>query len=152
MRDEKYLEEFIKEKKIDAEVIKTDGDSGSSASAAETLGIAVENIAKTICIVADGEFMSVVLQGDKRINLERLRHVLGKNKIRLAHDEEIIKYTGFEKGGVPPVSYIGKFIVDSNLNPDQEVFCGGGSKNSVLRIKVNDIINLNKPMILNVSD
>lgn len=151
MKDESDLEKFIIEKGVDAKVIRTDGDSGSSASAAGALDVATGDIAKTICIVADGEFISVILRGDRRIDMERLKNLLGKRKVRLAHDEEIVRHTGFEKGGVPPISYDSRFIIDSNLDPDQEVFCGGGSEHSVLKIKVEDIITLDNPEILDVS-
>ena len=151
MNTESDLERFIKEHNIQAVVIKDIGNSGSSIAAAGTLSVDIGRIAKTICLLADGEFIGVILPGDRKIDLEKLKNTLGKNKIRLAHDDEIIAHTGFEKGGVPPISYKSKFIVDSSLDPKEEVFCGGGSRDSILRIKVEDIIRIDSPLILDIS-
>ena len=150
MKTEKDLEKFVRDNNIPAAVMKEVGESRSSSAAADTLKVGVERIAKTICLVADDEFVSVILPGDKRIDLEKLKTLLRKNRIRLAHDDEIIEHTGFEKGGVPPISYKSKFIVDSSLDPNEEVFCGGGSKESVLRIKAKDIITIDNPLISDV--
>jgi len=45
-----------------------------------------------------------------------------------------------------------KVIVDLETSKMEEVFAGGGDKNKLLEMKMEDLIKLNSPLIADVSE
>jgi len=78
------------------------GSTATSPMAAETLGVAVGQIAKSILLVGkDGRFCMLLAPGDRKISSAKLKAALGV-KTRMARPEETLAATGFETGGVCP--------------------------------------------------
>jgi prolyl-tRNA editing enzyme YbaK/EbsC (Cys-tRNA(Pro) deacylase) len=151
MKTAEDLKAFISGKQLTARLI-CGADFSSSARAASTLGLRQAQILKTILLKTARGFVFVYERGNLRISFEKLSD-LGFPSARLAHDDEIIKISGYPKGGVPPIDLpleVPK-ILDAVFKPDEIVFAGGGEPSCTLEIKVEDIIKLYKPIIASVS-
>ena len=148
METSKTLEGFIKNNGIDAEIIRSKSDLSSSLSPELSLIVDPASIIKSICLILDGKTSIVaILCLNNKIDFEKIKAGLNVKAIRLAHDSEIILATTYAKGGVPPVGYKIYFLLDSKVLKKDTVYGGGGDKNALLKIKVKDIILLDKPRI-----
>ena len=65
------------------------------------------SIVKSLVFLADGAPLLVLVSGDQRADVHRLRAALGlsKKRLRIAQPAEVLDLTGFEVGGVPPIGH-----------------------------------------------
>jgi len=137
-----YLEQYMKSRGISGEIIRLSPSAAkTSASAAESVGCEISQIAKSIVLKGEERYYVVVLSGDKRIDLKKASATL-RDTLRLAKPEEILEQTGYPVGGVPPFGHANslKILVDKSLLRFEEVYSSGGSDNTLLKIKVKELI------------
>ncbi|GGP20563.1 hypothetical protein GCM10007981_09150 [Thermocladium modestius] len=152
MKGPSDLESFIKRNGIMATLMVV-GDAATSMKAAASLGIDIDRIMKTVIFLDDLERpLAVMLRGSRKVNQNALAKQLGARKIRLAAREEVVKLTGYEAGGVPPIDLPLDSVLDSELaSMGGVVYAGGGDSRTLLEISIEDIIRLQHPRILSVS-
>ncbi|MCC0056414.1 MAG: YbaK/EbsC family protein, partial [Rhodobiaceae bacterium] len=92
---------FFAEKAPDIEVIVTEASSATVALAAETHGVAPDQIAKTICVSVKGDLLLVVAAGTARLDNRKFKDRFG-GKARMPGAEEVLAATGHPVGGVCP--------------------------------------------------
>lgn len=136
------LEDFIHANKLTAKVFPTTAEVHTAAKAASLMGDDAEAVAKSILLVdSDGEAVLVVLLGKDRVDFAKVKTLLGVRDVRLAEPEEVLDITGYEIGGVPPISIYGvTTIIDRRVAKKAEVVCGGGTPQHLMRIKVSEIV------------
>ena len=78
------------------------GSTPTSPLAAEQIGCAVGQIAKSIVVKSKaGQFAVIVAAGDRRLCSKKLKQLMG-SKTRMATAEETLAATGYRPGGVCP--------------------------------------------------
>ena len=152
MRGVKEVKSYIDKNEINAEIIMFEAEQAkTSASAAEHLGCEVAQIAKSIVLKAENPIL-VILSGDMRVDLKKLSEVIGE-KAKLASPEYVSEEVGFIIGGVPPMGFDMpvQILMDKSVERFSEVFSSGGSRESILRIKVDELKNATKCELVDVS-
>ena len=152
MRGVKEVKSYMEENSINGEIIMFIAEQAkTSASAAEHLGCEVAQIAKSIVLKADNPIL-VILSGDMRVDLKKLSEVIGE-KAKLASPEYVSEEVGFIIGGVPPMGFDRpvRILIDQSIERFSEVFSYGGSRDSILKIDVNELKNVVKGEIVDVS-
>ena len=152
MRGVKEVKSYMEENSINGEIIMFKAEQAkTSASAAEHLGCEVAQIAKSIVLKADNPIL-VILSGDMRVDLKKLSEVIGE-KAKLASPEYVSEEVGFIIGGVPPMGFDRpvRILIDKSIERFSEVFSSGGSRDSILKIDVNELKNGVKGEIVDVS-
>ena len=152
MRGVKEVKSYIDKNGINAEIIMFEAEQAkTSASAAEHLGCEVAQIAKSIILKAEQPIL-VILSGDMRVDLKKISDFIGQ-KAKLASPEYVIEEVGFIIGGVPPMGFDRpvKILMDKSVERFAEVFSSGGSRESILRISVDDLKNATKCELVDVS-
>ena len=152
MRGVKEVKSYMEENSINGEIIMFKAEQAkTSASAAEHLGCEVAQIAKSIVLKADNPIL-VILSGDMRVDLKKLSEVIGE-KAKLASPEYVSEEVGFIIGGVPPMGFDRpvRILIDKSIERFSEVFSSGGSRDSILKIDVNELKNVDKGEIVDVS-
>lgn len=127
-------------------------DMSTSALTSKALNIPLSRIAKSILLVDDSRkpFL-VILPGNCRIKMKAVKEIFKVRDARLAYPHEVKEFTSFEVGGLPPVLHkIERVVVDEKLLANETVFCGGGSRDKILEMRVEDIVKLNDALIGNV--
>jgi Cys-tRNA(Pro) deacylase len=102
-RGEREVREFFEGAGIRKEIHAFEESTHNSELAARCLGVEVGQIAKTLLLLADGFPLVVVLSGDRRVDLKKVRALGHGKKVRLAGPEEVVAHTGFAVGAVSPV-------------------------------------------------
>ena len=120
----------------DLQIILFDTSTHTSELAAETLGVAVGQIAKSLVFLADGEPVVVVTCGDKKVNTKQLARQIGCKKLKFADSTTVEETTGFPPGGVSPVGLLTPLpvYVDKSLYQYDVVYAAAGTANSVLPV------------------
>lgn len=109
----------------------------TAAGEARAASVPLEEAAKTIVVRDQGAYLLAVIPASERLDMHKLRNLLGATRsLRLASEEEMAQtFPEFEVGAVPPVAtmVVAGEIVDSELMRPARILCGGGDhRHSVL--------------------
>lgn len=106
----------------------TPGSTPTSELAAQQIGVAVGQIAKSMVLKAkDGLFYLAVCPGDRRICSKKAKQVIG-SKVRMANSEETEAATGFKPGGVCPFGVEGlTVLIDKGLAEYETIYPAAGN-------------------------
>jgi Ala-tRNA(Pro) deacylase len=129
----------------------------SATTEAEALGLATRAVAKTLIVKTQDGYVRVVLQGSERLDLRKLRSLLGGNKhdVRLASEEDLGRdFPEFELGAVPPVGGGRRdpVVVDSRVAEREALVLEAGSHEESVRLATDDLIRLAHAQVADVSE
>jgi Ala-tRNA(Pro) deacylase len=143
------LKQFLDEKKVKYE-IRTHPVVYTAQELAAVEHIPGKQLAKVVVIKADGEFLMAVLPATHKVNLERLKEVLGKSEVGLASEEEFKDlFPQCDVGAMPPFGNLYGLAVfsDSTLEEDKEITFQAGSHYETITLKYKDFARLAQPKV-----
>jgi prolyl-tRNA editing enzyme YbaK/EbsC (Cys-tRNA(Pro) deacylase) len=106
---------------------------------------------KNICIIDEfGELIVAIVKGEDKIDLSKIKSLLGAKKLRIATAEEILQLSGYICGGVPSFGYKAIFLIDSKVIENSIVYTGGGSPNSLVRISPATLLRANNGQVVDI--
>ena len=133
------LDDFIETNEINAEIKVFDVEVKTSAQA--QMAEKSHPVVKTILLAHDQGFVLAILNATQKIDVRLIASLLKTSHVRLATPEEVETVTGYEVGGVPPISIYGTpTLIDPAILNSAWVLAGGGTKFSILKIQSKDII------------
>ncbi len=143
------LKKYMRKNKISGEILLFEKEVKSVKESQEISGIPGENHLKTIVMVSKekNKPITVIIEGNKLISFKKVRRFLKIKEIRLGNYKEVLEKTGYPIGGVPPFGYNAIFLINKEATKKDEVLCGGGSKKSLLKIRVGEILKASKPFV-----
>jgi len=144
------VKKYLSENEIRAEHLILNTLCRSSEDAAKAAGTDIKNVVKTILLNCDGETIACILCGDDRIALKKVKKIIGGKTLKLLNEKEISERTGYRVGGIPPFGYRALFIVDHEVIEREQVYCGGGSDRSLVRIEPQELLRTNKGMVAEI--
>ncbi|MES2481027.1 MAG: YbaK/EbsC family protein [Pseudomonadota bacterium] len=124
--------------------VMLDDAARTAQQAADALGIAVGQIAKSIIFrrKLDGAAVLVVTSGDRRVDEKKVDALVGKTG---RADAKFVKAsTGFSIGGVAPVAHAQApvTLIDRELFRFQEIWAAAGHPHGVFRLHPQDLERL----------
>lgn len=135
----------LERKHVEYEVIRH-GRTETAKDEAIAIGIEPQQIAKTIVLATATGFVRVVLPASQRLDLHKVRELLGDGKqTRLATESELAQaYPMFELGAVPPFGGPAgdRVIIDRRLADRDSVVLEAGSHSESLQMKTADLLTL----------
>ncbi|MFW5695063.1 MAG: YbaK/EbsC family protein [Alkalispirochaeta sp.] len=119
----------------------------TSQDAADAIGCRLGQIAKSMCLFADGAPLVVVMSGDRRLSDAKLakRFGIGRKKIKIAQRNECVDVFGYEPGGVSPVGHRTAgipILVDERLRRWDEVWAAAGSANDNFKVTFDQLCRI----------
>jgi len=118
------------------------GSTATSVLAAQQLGVAVGQIAKSMLFAGkDGRFFMVVCPGDRRLSNAKLKAATGV-KSRMASAEEALRVTGFGPGGVCPfgIDAAIRVFVDQGLSIYPRIYPAAGTDSSGVPMTYGELL------------
>src|SRR5436309_13099277 len=119
-----------------------------AADEAAALGIAADEVAKTLVLVAPAGNVRAVLAASERIDLHKVAALLGisDKQVHLATEDDLARdYRDFELGAVPPLGGPeDPVIVDERLARRDSLVLEAGSHERSIRLKTTDLLRLSK--------
>lgn len=118
----------------------------TAAAEADVLGLAPEDVGKTLVLVTPSGYVRAVLPASERLDLRKVREIVeGGKSIRLATESELRRdYPEFELGAVPPVGGARgeRVILDEHLAARESLVLEAGSHDESLRIRTSALLRL----------
>ena len=124
--------------------VMLDDAARTAQQAADALGIAVGQIAKSIIFrrKSDDAAVLVIASGDRRVDEKKVDAIVGKTG---RADAEFVKAkTGFTIGGVSPLAHATPpvVLIDRELFRFDEIWAAAGHPHAVFRLRPQDLARL----------
>ena len=150
------VREALAEFGLDPDLVRElPADTSTAEKAARAVGAPQGSIVKSLIFLADGQPILVLVSGDHRADVKRLRARLGlsKRRLRIARPDEVLELTGFEVGGVPPTghSHPMRTLIDSTLGRFETVWAAAGSAHTVFPIGYEYLVTITQGEVLEFS-
>ncbi len=126
-----------------------------TADASRVTGIPLARITKNLVSKTDGgQFVLLVIPGDRRVNLRRAARVLGAKNVSILPFKDAEEVSGYPTGGTPTVGHKTpmRVIFDSSLLKHETLFCGGGSRNRLLELQTEEALLLAKAVVADITE
>jgi prolyl-tRNA editing enzyme YbaK/EbsC (Cys-tRNA(Pro) deacylase)/predicted Fe-S protein YdhL (DUF1289 family) len=124
--------------------VMLDGAARTAQQAADALGVAVGQIAKSIIFkrVADEAAVLIVTSGDRRVDEAKVAALVGP--LARANAAFVKERTGFSIGGVSPVAHAmpGVTLIDRELFRFEQVWAAAGHPHGVFQLHPQDLVAL----------
>lgn len=115
----------------------------SFEKAARDRGQRPSQIVRTILFrVTEDEFALVLVAGPGQISWKKLRKLLGRSRITMATDEEVLSVTGYKVGTVGPFGLAkpARVMVEAEVLKEEEVSIGSGMRDTAVILKSVDLM------------
>lgn len=134
---------WLRDHAPDLPIIETEASTATVLEAADALGVAPGQIAKTLALRIDGGIVLLVTRGDTRLDNQKTKAAFGARP-RMLDAEETFAVTGHRVGGVCPFGLATPLPVycDESLKVFDVVYPAAGSLNSSVRIAPSRLANL----------
>jgi prolyl-tRNA editing enzyme YbaK/EbsC (Cys-tRNA(Pro) deacylase) len=128
---------------VEATVVELPASTRTAREAAQAIGCAVEQIAKSIVFrrAPSGEPLLVIASGTNRIDEPSLAAEVGE-RIEKADAAYVREATGFAIGGVPPVGHDRPIetLIDADLLDLDELWAAAGTPHAVFRLTPSQLL------------
>lgn len=143
---------------LDTYQVKYSGISHSVAYTAQGIAalthISGKELAKTVVLKADGDFLLAVVPASRRVDLSQIKSALAAKSVELATEEEFRElFPDCETGAMPPFGnlYGLRVLADESLTQDREIVFNAGSHRELIRMAWDDYVRLAKPTIVRLT-
>lgn len=116
--------------------------------------ISGHELAKTVILNADGRFVMAVLPAHEYVELERLREIMGANRLQLAREDEFRGlFPWCEPGGEPPfgILYGLDVYMDADLMANETIAFNAGTHTEVMKMDTSEFRYLVHPKVARFS-
>lgn len=129
-------------------------DTGTAEAAARAVNAPLGSIVKSLVFLNERTPLLVLVAGDQRADVKRMRAILGlsKRQLRIAQPAQVLELTGFEVGGVPPLGHRVplRTLVDRTLGRFDEVWAAAGTPHAVFPIELGQLVALANGEVLDL--
>jgi prolyl-tRNA editing enzyme YbaK/EbsC (Cys-tRNA(Pro) deacylase) len=119
---------------LDVEVRTLDTPTRTADEAAEAVGVAKAQIAKSLVFLADGDPILAVVSGAHRVDPDALALSCDCAVIEKASPDDVRAATGFGVGGVPPFGHDLPVLFDEALLEHDRIYAAGGDGNTLFAV------------------
>jgi Ala-tRNA(Pro) deacylase len=145
---------FLEETGVDFDLLEHE-HTERAADEAKALGVAAEEVAKTLVLTGPSGNVRAVLPASERIDLGKVADLLEARhkEVLLATEDEMKRdYPDFALGAVPPFGGRegDRVIVDSRLAALDSVVLEAGSHESSVRLKTADLVRLTQAEVADI--
>lgn len=138
------LKAYLEDHAIEAEIVYPGAPTPTVPAAAEALGVAVDQIVKSVVFLVDDKPFLVFGCGVRRVDPRKLaaRLNVSRKRVRLADAAQVLDLTGYAVGTVPPLGL--KIPMPTFMDPAvreyEVVYAGGGGINALLKISSAELL------------
>ena len=137
------VQDALMELGLTLQVVELPGSTRTAVQAAEAIGCAVGQIAKSLIFETNGSHkpILVIASGPNRVDEKKIAALVGE-KITKADASFVRQHTGFAIGGVPPVGHRTSILtyVDQDLLLYDQIWAAAGTPNAVFSLTADDLV------------
>jgi Cys-tRNA(Pro)/Cys-tRNA(Cys) deacylase len=118
------------------------GPVASVAEAAAAQGVDVQDLIKTLVVRrADGDYVFVLVPGDRQISWPKLRALLGVNRLSMPDAATAKEATGYERGTITPFGSAEPWpVIADERTRGRTISLGAGERGMGLRVAADDAV------------
>ncbi len=129
----------------------------SALAEAEALGLAADEVAKTLVVTTPEDYVRTVIPASRRLDVHKVRELLdagGRKKVHLATEDDLARdYGDFELGAVPPFGgRRDSVIVDRRVAERDSVVVEAGNHDQSLRIPTADLLRITGAQVADICE
>ena len=128
----------------------------SALAEAEALGVAPDDVAKTLVIKLPEGYLRVVVPASARVDVRKVREVHGggRHQVHLATEDDLRRdYPEFDLGAVPPIGgRSDPVIIDPKVAERATVVIEAGSHDESLRLAASDLVHVTGAAVTDISE
>ena len=101
-----------------------------------------EQIVRSILFqIRPDEFVLVLVAGREQVDWKKLRQFVGRSRIRMATEEEVLEATGYRTGTVSPFGLKDRVrvLIDESVLGEEELSLGSGARQMAIMMKSADL-------------
>ena len=101
-----------------------------------------EQVVRSILFqVRPEEFVMVLMAGREQVDWKKLRQLVGRSRIRMATEDEVLTVTGFRVGTVSPFGLKNqvRVLIDASVLKEEEISTGSGVAGVAIIMKSTDL-------------
>ncbi len=143
------LEDYLREKGVWYEFIEK-RETVHTADAAAATGIELNRVTKNLVSRTDsGEYVLLVVPGDKRADLGKAAAALGARNVTLVPFDRAEEVSGYPPGGTPIIGHSTRMriVMEKGLLEYDVIFCGGGKRDRLLALKPLEILRVEEIVV-----
>ena len=146
----KVLNNFDNSLKVEA----LNSSARTAKDAAISLKCEVGAIVKSLLLRTENNFILCLVAGDKRCSLNKVKKILNMKDVSMADAEQVKSQTGFSIGGVAPIAHLKKLniLIDQSLDRFQSIFAAAGHPNSIFKIEYNQLVQMTKGEVKEITE
>lgn len=144
------LKKYLEENKVEHSFLHMSESVATSIEAAKQMGEKAEDIVKSIIFYKNDFVIVAIVRKEDRIDKSKISKALNLTGITICSPEETLEKTGYPAGGVPPLGFKAQFLIDEKAAEKEEVIAGGGNKHTIIKIKTQELLRLNKARIVDI--
>jgi Ala-tRNA(Pro) deacylase len=133
--------EYLAERGVAFEVV-VHRRAFTSLQEARQLGVAAEEVLKTVALWTGGKYALAVVPASRRLDLRRAREALADPAARLATEAELqADFPGYALGALPPLgSLLGvPLLVDPEVLDHETVLFAAGTETESIRVRAGEL-------------
>lgn len=125
----------------------------TSEEAAKVRGVPLESGAKALVLRSEGKFLMVVIAGDKKIDLKKVKEVIKSKRLSLATPEEALQVTHCTIGSIPPFGNLFGIpvYIDISLTKSPIINFSAGRHDTSIAMSIADYQKVVKPVLVDVA-
>lgn len=127
--------------------------ASSLAEAAALLGLTPADIVKTLVVKrSDDSYLFALIPGDLAISWQKLRAIVGVNKLRLPEPELALAATGYERGTIVPIGSTTDWPIYADASiVGRRIAMGAGAHGYSLFVDADDLIAAYGAVVADIS-
>jgi Cys-tRNA(Pro) deacylase len=133
----------LKKKRIPHKIFVHKNPPRTLEQAAKERGQQPEQVVRSILFrISEGDFVMVLMAGNRQINWKTLRTTLGKSRVTTASVEEVKEATGYEIGAVAPFGLQKKIqiFIDESVTEQEIISMGSGVVGTAIILNSRDLM------------
>lgn len=126
----------------------------SLAAAAAARGVEAADVIKTLVVRrGDGDFLFVLVPGDRTISWPKLRKLLGVSRLSMPDAQAATAATGYQRGTITPFGSLHPWpvIADTRIT-GRQITLGAGEHGSAIALVADDALAVLNARIADISD
>jgi Ala-tRNA(Pro) deacylase len=149
MKCQEQLEQYLRERQV-AYQIQHHPQAFTAQQIAECEHISGKKVAKSVVVNADNRTVLCVLSAAQRVDLDRIRSILGAQNVSLTREDEFQNiFPGCEVGSEPPFGnlYNIPVYVERSLTTQETIVFPIGTHTETMSLKYADFERLVQPTV-----